>query len=352
MSRRDLARAALPPFTLPPPPELPRAVADMLSPPTPASGLQRNGSPYSAGSSPGYAFSNHASRPPSASRSPYESNRPRLAPSSPMPPGPAPPPDSAQHHIGSPHNRFPGSGPGMSPSSGTQLSPPRFHAPGSMSLPPIASLMIPSSASYAPSPSHSPGRSHGYLAMPNAGLIPGPPSSFPLSGFPAGTSPPALRNPLDPPAPRAKYYHEFSVPEYSIGRESSQQDRPFKCDLCTQCFSRNHDLKRHKRIHMAAKPFPCPTCNKSFSRRDALKVCFSSSPFRAPPLTCVQRHRLVKACYKKLDGGTAVDGEEGDAQSASPDPDVEFTSAEWKPPGAAGQVSYTCQIRKFPSRIR
>lgn len=57
------------------------------------------------------------------------------------------------------------------------------------------------------------------------------------------------------------------------------QDRPFKCDQCVQSFNRNHDLKRHKRIHLAVKPFPCHHCDKSFSRKDALK-----------------RHILVKGC--------------------------------------------------------
>lgn len=65
---------------------------------------------------------------------------------------------------------------------------------------------------------------------------------------------------------------------YSQGRANSpqqNQDRPFKCDECPQSFNRNHDLKRHKRIHLAVKPFPCANCDKSFSRKDALKVrCF------------------------------------------------------------------------------
>ncbi|THW09121.1 hypothetical protein D6C93_08738 [Aureobasidium pullulans] len=60
-----------------------------------------------------------------------------------------------------------------------------------------------------------------------------------------------------------------------------QNDRPFKCDQCPQSFNRNHDLKRHKRIHLAVKPFPCGHCDKSFSRKDALK-----------------RHILVKGCGK------------------------------------------------------
>ena len=54
--------------------------------------------------------------------------------------------------------------------------------------------------------------------------------------------------------------------------QNAQNDRPFRCDSCPQSFHRNHDLKRHKRIHLAVKPFPCKHCDKSFSRKDALKV--------------------------------------------------------------------------------
>ncbi|KAK4187287.1 hypothetical protein QBC35DRAFT_385142 [Podospora australis] len=69
-----------------------------------------------------------------------------------------------------------------------------------------------------------------------------------------------------------------------------QQERPFKCDQCPQSFNRNHDLKRHKRIHLSVKPFPCNYCDKSFSRKDALK-----------------RHKLVKGC------GDAVRPDDSDA---------------------------------------
>ena len=55
-------------------------------------------------------------------------------------------------------------------------------------------------------------------------------------------------------------------------QQTPHNERPFKCDQCPQSFNRNHDLKRHKRIHLAVKPFPCGFCEKSFSRKDALKV--------------------------------------------------------------------------------
>ncbi|TGZ82466.1 hypothetical protein EX30DRAFT_347786 [Ascodesmis nigricans] len=70
------------------------------------------------------------------------------------------------------------------------------------------------------------------------------------------------------------------IPHHAL-HQHPQQERPFRCDQCSQSFSRNHDLKRHKKIHLAVKPHPCDNCDKSFSRKDALK-----------------RHRLVKGCAK------------------------------------------------------
>ena len=65
---------------------------------------------------------------------------------------------------------------------------------------------------------------------------------------------------------------------YGAPQSTPHNERPFKCDQCPQSFNRNHDLKRHKRIHLAVKPFPCGHCEKSFSRKDALKVRVLSSP--------------------------------------------------------------------------
>ena len=74
-------------------------------------------------------------------------------------------------------------------------------------------------------------------------------------------------------------------------QQQQQNDRPFKCNQCSQGFNRNHDLKRHQRIHLAVKPFPCGHCEKSFSRKDALKVRSPSDSDMqqlelAFPLTC------------------------------------------------------------------
>ncbi|KAF8492529.1 hypothetical protein F5888DRAFT_1728370 [Russula emetica] len=46
-------------------------------------------------------------------------------------------------------------------------------------------------------------------------------------------------------------------------------ERPFSCTRCPAAFARNHDLKRHERLH-EYKAWQCTGCAKTFSRRDAL----------------------------------------------------------------------------------
>ncbi|KAI0169758.1 hypothetical protein GGR52DRAFT_551367 [Hypoxylon sp. FL1284] len=70
---------------------------------------------------------------------------------------------------------------------------------------------------------------------------------------------------------------------YTHGAHKTPSDRPFKCPTCSAGFNRNHDLKRHTKIHLEVKPFPCGFCEKAFSRKDALK-----------------RHRMVKSCGEGL----------------------------------------------------
>lgn len=133
------------------------------------------------------------------------------------------------------------------------------------------------SHSYYPQPSHysnSPSASH-TLSMTSSQ----PPSSLSRTL----TSPPYPHHPPIQPGPshiglqRYPLAHMGSMPVHYPGIMGMhpgvpQQERPFKCDQCPQSFNRNHDLKRHKRIHLAVKPFPCDNCEKSFSRKDALKV--------------------------------------------------------------------------------
>ncbi|KAL0958309.1 hypothetical protein HGRIS_000454 [Hohenbuehelia grisea] len=46
--------------------------------------------------------------------------------------------------------------------------------------------------------------------------------------------------------------------------------RPFRCQYCPASFVRNHDLKRHAKLH-DMKGWKCGGCSKQFSRRDAIK---------------------------------------------------------------------------------
>lgn len=55
--------------------------------------------------------------------------------------------------------------------------------------------------------------------------------------------------------------------------------RPFRCVVCPASFARNHDLKRHAKLH-EKKAWQCAGCDKMFSRRDAIKRHKNSSAAR------------------------------------------------------------------------
>lgn len=154
--------------------------------------------------------------------------------------------------------------------------PPSFpsfapHTPGSHHSPTTsghASRGIPALASHQPShmsaPHHYGSRPYAYPSMgSNMGTV--------LSNInPGGQM--TLVSGMSQMPPGYPTHHHMGHHMTSYGQPQAQNDRPFKCDVCPQSFNRNHDLKRHKRIHLAVKPFPCNDCDKSFSRKDALKV--------------------------------------------------------------------------------
>ncbi|MCJ1435619.1 hypothetical protein MMC27_004993 [Xylographa pallens] len=148
------------------------------------------------------------------------------------------------------------------------------------------------------------------------------PYSYPLPGM-SGMPGPVLSNLHSPGGnlqlvsgmggmiPPFNSGHVAHMQMYGNQQQAPQNDRPFKCDQCPQSFNRNHDLKRHKRIHLAVKPFPCGHCEKSFSRKDALK-----------------RHILVKGCGKALAAGLGRKDESNSpiAKSEQMDSDEEDSS--------------------------
>lgn len=102
-----------------------------------------------------------------------------------------------------------------------------------------------------------------------------PPATYPPYPSMQGSMMTNLHQPNQPMVVYGHVSHPYPIHNYA-GYHHPQpplQERPFKCDQCNHSFNRNHDLKRHSRIHLAVKPFPCDNCERTFSRKDALKVC-------------------------------------------------------------------------------
>ena len=91
---------------------------------------------------------------------------------------------------------------------------------------------------------------------------------------------PCVGIPVSPPCPKTfgklyslrvhqSRYHPSHVPTQGANG-MILADRPFRCPQCPASFSRNHDLKRHVKLH-ERKAWKCGGCEKIFSRRDAIK---------------------------------------------------------------------------------
>lgn len=259
---QDLLRKGL----NPPPYEL----NQQLPPFTPSSHASSMPSMSAHQQQPHHMMSAHAQTPVSSS-APQHS--PAMAQDSFRQPHP-PTPTYAYQSSGTPqHSNFPYST-GPSPTLSQQQSP--ISAGGSMPRmsPAVSQGPMPSIPSNN-NPQHSP---YPYQRPPPSGYQPGSAPVYSNVQNPNGQLSIVGVHPQMMPGFNSG--HAASMPHF-MGHPPHQQqaanDRPFKCDQCPQSFNRNHDLKRHKRIHLAVKPFPCNHCDKSFSRKDALKVSFLAS---------------------------------------------------------------------------
>ncbi|KAK2598915.1 hypothetical protein QQS21_005593 [Conoideocrella luteorostrata] len=210
-----------------------------------------------------------------------------------MPSSQPPPPHGAMLNSTQPHSSAGAPAPADPYAHSRPPSNPSYYA--ASTTPQQASF--PSYASHQQQ--HSPtGTSPGSRSMSHHPAMAPPPGSYrPYGSYQSlgSMNGPVMSN-IHHPGSQMSMIPAIPVPPYGTPQmiyghtPQPQSERPFKCDQCTQSFSRNHDLKRHKRIHLAVKPFPCSFCSKSFSRKDALK-----------------RHRLVKGCENKTSEAPSVD---------------------------------------------
>ncbi|OAX36525.1 hypothetical protein K503DRAFT_647253, partial [Rhizopogon vinicolor AM-OR11-026] len=78
--------------------------------------------------------------------------------------------------------------------------------------------------------------------------------------------------------------------------------RPYRCATCPASFARNHDLKRHTKLH-GKTGYQCTGCYKLFSRRDAIKRHKNSNAARGG-----KGEACVNAVIKEVE----LDKESGD----------------------------------------
>jgi uncharacterized C2H2 Zn-finger protein len=78
------------------------------------------------------------------------------------------------------------------------------------------------------------------------------------------------------PACHKNFSRLYSLRSHQRNHSTHPTARPYQCPRCPASFARNHDLKRHVKLH-GSKAYKCSGCDKIFSRRDAIKRHINSS---------------------------------------------------------------------------
>ena len=107
-------------------------------------------------------------------------------------------------------------------------------------------------------------------------------------------------------------------------------ERPFRCTRCPAAFARNHDLKRHERLH-EDKAWQCTGCAKTFSRRDALTRHRNVAAARHS--TCARRRTETEIDVPKNDVASATAATEDETRRTRM-----WYEASDVAPGAAGII--------------
>ena len=55
-------------------------------------------------------------------------------------------------------------------------------------------------------------------------------------------------------------------------QHTSNEDKKYKCDICSKGFSLPYHLKDHKNIHTGEKPYKCKFCSSCFASKGTHKM--------------------------------------------------------------------------------